>query len=103
MLLLSAASTAVYASSDADSKTTTLPEEGKVRYFDDQIKSLFDGAIIPQLMKMKDGFTDGHDGEWIQTPENVETITKIFWDNDYQILVHVNGDEGVEKLIKILE
>ncbi len=83
--------------------TTTLPEEGKVRYFDDQIKLLFDGAIISQLMKMKDGYTDGHHGEWIQTPEDVETITKIFWDNDYQILVHVNGDEGVEKLIKILE
>ncbi len=52
---------------------------------------------------MKDGYTDGHHGEWIQTPEDVETITKIFWDNDYQVLVHVNGDLGVEKLIKILE
>ncbi len=83
--------------------TTTLPEEGKVRYFDKQIKLLFDGAIISQLMKMKDGYTDGHHGEWIQTPEDVETITKIFWDNDYQVLVHVNGDLGVEKLIKILE
>ncbi len=83
--------------------TTTLPEEGKVRYFDKQIKLLFDGAIISQLMKMKDGYTDGHHGEWIQTPEDVEIITKIFWDNDYQVLVHVNGDLGVEKLIKILE
>ncbi|MCG3862691.1 MULTISPECIES: amidohydrolase [unclassified Photobacterium] len=83
--------------------TTTLPEEGKVRFFDKQVKLLFDGAIISQLMKMKDGYIDGHHGEWIQTPEDVEAITKIFWENDYQILVHVNGDLGVEKLIKILE
>ncbi|PSV30056.1 hydrolase [Photobacterium sp. GB-27] len=83
--------------------TTILPEDGKVRFFDKQVKLLFDGAIISQLMKMKDGYTDGHHGEWIQTPEDVEAITKIFWENDYQILVHVNGDLGVEKLIKILE
>ncbi len=83
--------------------TTILPEDGKVRFFDKQVKLLFDGAIISQLMKMKDGYTDGHHGEWIQTPEDVEAITKIFWENDYQVLVHVNGDLGVEKLIKILE
>ena len=83
--------------------TKTLPEEGKVRYFDKQIKILFDGAIISQLMKMKDGYLDGHHGEWIQTPEDVEAITKAFWEKDYQILVHVNGDEGVEKLIEIMK
>lgn len=83
--------------------TTTLPEEGKVRYFDKQVKILFDGAIISQLMKMKDGYLDGHHGEWIQTPEDVEAITKAFWEKDYQILVHVNGDKGVEKLIEIMK
>ncbi len=83
--------------------TKTLPQEGKVRYFDKQIKILFDGAIISQLMKMKDGYLDGHHGEWIQTPDDVEAITKAFWEKDYQILVHVNGDEGVEKLIEIMK
>lgn len=83
--------------------TKSLPETGKVRYFDKQIKILFDGAIISQLMKMKDGYLDGHHGEWIQTPEDVEAITKAFWEKDYQILVHVNGDEGVEKLIEIMQ
>lgn len=83
--------------------TKTLPETGKVRYFDNQIKILFDGAIISQLMKMKDGYLDGHHGEWIQTPQDVEAITKAFWEKDYQILVHVNGDEGVEQLIEIMK
>ncbi|WP_322804919.1 amidohydrolase [Vibrio alfacsensis] len=83
--------------------TKTFPDEGKVRFFKNQVKLLFDGAIISQLMMMKDGYLDGHHGEWIQTPQEVEDITKSFWEKDYQILVHVNGDEGVEQLIEILQ
>ncbi|MUJ39534.1 amidohydrolase [Aliivibrio fischeri] len=83
--------------------THMFPAEGKVRFFKKQVKLLFDGAIISQLMQMKDGYMDGHHGEWIQTPEEVDTITKLFWEKDYQIHVHVNGDEGVEKLIEILK
>ncbi|BCN26524.1 amidohydrolase [Vibrio alfacsensis] len=82
--------------------TKTFPDEGKLRFFKKQVKLLFDGAIISQLMMMKDGYLDGHHGEWIQTPQEVEEITKLFWERDYQILVHVNGDEGVEQLIEIL-
>ncbi len=83
--------------------TKTFPDEGKVRFFKNQVKLLFDGAIISQLMMMKDGYLDGHHGEWIQTPQEVEDITKSFWEKDYQILVHVNGDEGVEQLIEVLQ
>ena len=86
-----------------ENMTKILPETGKVRFFKNQVKLLFDGAIISQLMMMKDGYLDGHQGEWIQTPEEVEEITRLFWEKDYQILVHVNGDEGVEKLIEILK
>lgn len=83
--------------------TTMFPSEGKIRFLDKQVKILFDGAIISQLMQMKDGYEDGHHGEWIQNPEETEVLTKIFWENDYQIIVHVNGDLGVEELITILE
>ena len=83
--------------------TKIFPSEGKVRFLDKQVKILFDGAIISQLMQMKDGYEDGHRGEWIQDPKETEILTKIFWENDYQILVHVNGDLGVQELITILE
>ena len=83
--------------------TETFPDTGKVKFLDKQIKLLFDGAIISQLMQMKDGYEDGHHGEWIQGPQELDVLTKIFWENDYQIHVHVNGDLGVEKLISILE
>ncbi|MFT5608060.1 MAG: putative amidohydrolase YtcJ [Pseudoalteromonas tetraodonis] len=83
--------------------TQSLPQTGKARFFDKQVKLLMDGAIISQLMQMKDGYLDGHHGEWIQTPEEIDTLTKIFWDAGYQIHIHVNGDLGLEELLTILE
>jgi predicted amidohydrolase YtcJ len=80
-----------------------LPQTGKARFFPKQVKLLMDGAIISQLMQMKDGYLDGHHGEWIQTPEEIDTLTKIFWDAGYQIHIHVNGDLGLEELLTILE
>jgi predicted amidohydrolase YtcJ len=87
---------------EVEKLTDIFPKTGKVRFFDKQVKILMDGAIISQLMQMKDGYTDGHHGEWIQSPEEVDEITKIFWEKGYQIHVHVNGDLGVEEIIKIL-
>jgi predicted amidohydrolase YtcJ len=80
-----------------------LPQAGKTRFFNKQVKLLMDGAIISQLMQMKDGYLDGHHGEWIQTPTEIDTLTKIFWDAGYQIHIHVNGDLGLEELLTILE
>jgi predicted amidohydrolase YtcJ len=80
-----------------------LPQAGKARFFPKQVKLLMDGAIISQLMQMKDGYLDGHHGEWIQTPEEIDILTKIFWDAGYQIHIHVNGDLGLEELLDILE
>ena len=80
-----------------------FPNTGKVRFLDKQIKILADGAIISQLMKMKDGYLDGHEGEWIQSPEEMETISKIFWEAGYQIHVHVNGDEGLDEVLDMFE
>ncbi len=88
---------------EVEKSTKIFPLEGKVRFLDKQVKILFDGAIISQLMQMKDGYEDGHHGQWIQNPEETDILTKIFWENDYQIIVHVNGDLGVEEIINILE
>ena len=80
----------------------TFDQDGKIRYLDRHIKILFDGAIISQLMQMKDGYLDGHQGEWIQPPEETAALFRAFWDAGYQIHVHVNGDEALAQLIAIL-
>ncbi len=82
----------------------------KVMFFPKQIKLFADGAIISQLMQMKNGYLgpDGkvdpnHHGEWIMTPAQLEERAKLYWDAGYQIHTHVNGDLGLEVLLDTLE
>lgn len=86
-------------------KTIALapPGRGKIQFFDKQIKLFCDGAIISQLMQMKDGYTDGHHGEWILEPAELERRATFYWNAGYQIHTHVNGDRGLEVLLNILE
>ncbi len=89
----------------ATEKTIALapPGSGKLQFFDKQIKLFADGAIVSQLMQMKDGYTDGHHGEWIIPPEELARRATFYWNAGYQIHTHVNGDEGLEVVLKILE
>lgn len=80
-----------------------LPAEGKIKFLPKKVKFLHDGAIISQLMQMKDPYTDGHQGEWMLTPDLLEKGTKVFWDKGYQIHIHVNGDKGLESVISVIE
>ena len=73
-----------------------------IKWMQNQIKLFADGAVYSQLMQMKDGYLDGHKGEWIQTPEDLENSARPFWKAGYQIIVHVNGDLGMEKTLDVL-
>ena len=56
-----------------------------------------------KLMMMEDGYLDGHEGEWIQNPETISELFDIFWPLEYQIHIHVNGDKGMNELLKVIE
>lgn len=82
----------------------------KLMFFPKEIKLFADGAIISQLMQMKDGYLDpngkvdpNHHGEWIMTPEELELRSKLYWDAGYQLHIHVNGDLGLETVLDTLE
>ncbi len=87
----------------ATEKQVALASEGKVSFFPKQIKLFADGAIISQLMQMKDGYTDGHHGEWMMTPEDLNQRAQLYWDAGYQLHIHVNGDLGLEIVLDMLE
>lgn len=74
-----------------------------IKWLDKQIKLFADGAAYSQLMQMKDGYLDGHAGEWIQTPQDLRDSLRAFWDEDYTIIVHANGDKGLEVAVDSLE
>lgn len=77
--------------------------EGMSRFIPKQIKLFTDGAMFGQLMQMKDGYLDGHHGEWIIDPDRFEKAFKAYWDAGYQIHVHQNGDAGLDVLLDVVE
>jgi len=76
---------------------------GRTWYLPKQVKFLNDGAIYSQLMMMKDGYTDGHQGAWIMDPPVLAYAFQAYWDAGYQIHVHNNGDAGLDVLLGELE
>jgi len=83
---------------------------GKVAMLDRHVKLFCDGAIVSQLMQMADPYVDEngepdphHHGEWMMEPEDLRKAFDTYWDDDWQIHIHVNGDLGLEVLVEIIE
>jgi predicted amidohydrolase YtcJ len=87
----------------ATEKQVALAPQGKVSFFPKQIKLFADGAIVSQLMQMNGGYLDGHQGEWLMTPKNLEERARLYWNAGYQLHIHVNGDLGLDIVLDILE
>jgi predicted amidohydrolase YtcJ len=82
--------------------TRTLNEKyntDNIKFLPNQIKLFSDGAIYSQLMQMQDGYTDGHAGEWMTPPDLLKEQLSLYWDNDYKIHVHSNGDLGIQQVL----
>jgi predicted amidohydrolase YtcJ len=82
--------------------TRTLDEKyntDNIKFLPNQIKLFSDGAIYSQLMQMQDGYTDGHAGEWMTPPDLLKDQLSLYWDNDYKIHVHSNGDLGIQQVL----
>jgi predicted amidohydrolase YtcJ len=95
---------------EATAQLERLPAAGKVSLFRDHIKFFADGAIISQLMMMRDPYLDregrpdhDHHGEWLMEPEVLRAHVRAFWEAGWQIHTHVNGDAGLDVLLDVLE
>jgi predicted amidohydrolase YtcJ len=77
--------------------------EGRTSFMPRKIKLFADGAMYSQAMQMQDGYTDGHDGEWMMDPEFFAEVFRVYWEAGYQIHVHTNGDGGVKMVLDTLE
>ena len=76
---------------------------GKTAFLPKQTKLFADGAIFSQAMQMLDGYTDGHDGEWMMDLDVFKQAFDTYWDAEYQLHVHQNGDAGLEMVLDVLE
>ncbi len=77
--------------------------KGRTRFLPKQVKIFVDGAIYAQLMVMRDGYLDGHHGEWLMPPDAFARIFDTYWRAGYQIHVHCLGDGGLDVLLDALE
>jgi predicted amidohydrolase YtcJ len=83
----------------------SLPDRNTHRLrFSDHVKLFADGAFFSQLaMVGEPGYIDGHQGEWLMTPEKLEAAARVYWNAGMKIHLHVTGDLGVELGLDILE
>lgn len=77
--------------------------DDQVIVYSNHVKALCDGAFYSLAMQMKDGYMDGHDGEWILQPAELEEMMRVYWRNGFQIHVHTNGDLGMQTLLDVVE
>lgn len=75
----------------------------QLHMYTDHAKVIGDGAFFSQLMQMKDGYTDGHSGEWFTDPEDMEETMREYWKHNFQIHVHTNGDLAMEVVLDIVQ
>ena len=61
-------------------------------------------------MQMKDPYLDHegnpdphHHGEWMMEPGDLKKVFDAYWDADWQIHIHVNGDLGLEVVLDVIE
>lgn len=83
---------------------------GKVRLLPKQVKLFADGAIISQLMQMRDPYLgdDGrpdlcHHGEWMMQPDTFRAFAQVYWKAGWQLHIHVNGDAALDLVLDTIE
>ncbi len=74
----------------------------QIHFLPKQVKLFADGAAYSQLMQMRDGYLDGHHGEWLMTPEQLLQAARVYWRDGYQIHFHVNGDLGLDRTLDVV-
>ncbi len=87
----------------AESEKMLTWGQGMTAYLPKQVKLFADGAIFSQAMQVRDGYSDGHKGEWMMDPDFFARTFRVYWDLGYQLHVHVNGDAGLDMVLDQLE
>ena len=75
----------------------------KIR-FSKAVKLFSDGAMFSQAMRMNaPGYIDGHEGEWLMTPEVMSEGVRTFWRAGWQVHMHVNGDAAMDSVLAAIQ
>ncbi len=71
--------------------------------FDNHFKLMLDGAIYSGLSQFNyPGYIDGHEGVWMSPLDITYSWGEFFWNQDYQIHAHTNGDKSADALTEMV-
>ncbi len=87
----------------AESEKMMTWGQGMTAFLPKQVKLFADGAIFSQAMQVRDGYKDGHKGEWMMDLDFFARTFRVYWDAGYQLHIHVNGDAGLDMVLDQLE
>ncbi|MDG2223105.1 MAG: amidohydrolase, partial [Rubripirellula sp.] len=76
---------------------------GNTSQSDKMVKLFADGAIYSLLMQVREPYLDKHKGEWMTDLDVFQRAFRIYWDDGYQIHIHVNGDAGLDRVLNTVE
>lgn len=69
-----------------------------------RVKLFADGAFFAQNMRMNPpGYDDGHVGKWLTQPAELAQLIPAYWNDGWDLHIHVNGDEGLDVVLSSLE
>jgi len=87
----------------AEKMMLTLPEKyntNNIIFIPKQVKLFSDGAIYSLAMQMKDGYlSDEFEGKWMTPLDLFQEQLTFYWNKDYKIHVHSNGDLGIQQVL----
>lgn len=87
-----------------DYVTAQARDRSRRVFVNNRIKLFADGAFFSQYMQMgPPGYDDGHQGKWINPPEEFEKYARAFWNAGVTIHWHVNGDAGLDAVLDVVE
>ncbi len=87
-----------------DYVTAQARDKSRRVFVNNRIKLFADGAFFSQYMQMgPPGYDDGHQGKWINPPEEFEEYARAFWNAGVTIHWHVNGDAGLDAVLDVVE
>lgn len=69
-----------------------------------QVKLYADGAFFGEAMQLEPpGYKDGHEGEWMMPPGDLQKAIAFWWSRDYDIHIHCNGSMALTAILDEVE
>jgi predicted amidohydrolase YtcJ len=87
------------------STVQSLPDHNSNRLLFGRIAKVYaDGAFFAEAMQLDPpGYKDGHEGQWMMSPERMKQLMELWWTNGFDIHIHCNGSMALSTILDKME